>query len=277
MTTLAKLSPAGAFGKSMLAAALILALAGCNRESVRNSLTEDQANDMVAKLISNDIAAKKKAHDKEKFEVTVPHDDFGFALQIVRQYGLPREPFQSPMCETFKKTGMISAPMEDRARMMCSKALELERAVYQGIDGVVTVTAQVSNPERDPINPKTETSHVAITIKHRPDARIDVDKVRAIARDSNAGVDANNVSVILFEAQAIQRAITGSGSTSSFSSKAAASWFAVLGVIVLLAGAAIWLYSARFSGKARSKKGVTLPTVVPSTSGSSAQPAQGDD
>ena len=248
-----------------IAVALVL-LAGCNRESVRKNLTEDQANEVMAVLVLHEVAAAKEALEKKEFEVTVPREDLGYALQIVKQYALPRDIYQTPMCEIFKKQGMISVPIEDRARWMCSKALSLERAVFQGIDGVVTVTSSVSYADRDPFSDKQEPPHAAVTIKHVKDARIDVDKVKAIARDSNAGILADNISVTLFEAQVIPRTTVTS---SAAATKSIAFWIAMIGLTVLVAGAGVWLYNNRFGSsrvaKTASAKTANAKAIVPST------------
>ncbi len=257
-------------------AVVLLLLTGCNRESVRKNLTEDQANEVMAVLVLHEVAANKESLEKKEFEVTVPREDLGYALQIVKQYALPRDIYQTPMCEIFKKQGMISVPIEDRARWMCSKALSLERAVFQGIDGVVTATSSVSYPERDPFSDKQELAHAAITIKHVKDARIDVDKVKAIARDSNSGIVAENISVTLFEAQAIPRTTSASAAASN---KSLAFWVALIGIAVLVAGGSVWLLNSQFLAKRRGQKGKALGIVVASASAESVGVgvAHGDD
>jgi type III secretion system YscJ/HrcJ family lipoprotein len=240
-------------------AATVMLLAGCNRDSVRKNLTEDQANEVMAVLVLHEVAAKKEALEKKEFEVTVPREDLGYALQIVKQYALPRDIYQTPMCEIFKKQGMISVPIEDRARWMCSKALSLERAVFQGIDGVVTVTSSVSYADRDPFSDKQEAPHAAVTIKHVKDARIDVDKVKAIARDSNAGILADNISVTLFEAQVIPRMTVASNAATT---KSIAFWVAMIGLAVFVAGGGLWLYNKGF-GPLRGHEEVKAKGIVP--------------
>lgn len=240
-------------------AVAVMLLAGCNRESVRKNLTEDQANEVMAILVLHEVAAKKDALEKKEFEVTVPSEDLGYALQIVKQYALPRDIYQTPMCEIFKKQGMISVPIEDRARWMCSKALSLERAVFQGIDGVVTVTSSVSYADRDPFSDKQEAPHAAVTIKHVKDARIDVDKVKAIARDSNAGILADNISVTLFEAQVIPRTtVTANAATT----KSFAFWIAMIGLAVFVAGGGLWLYNNGFGSRPGRKEVKTKGIVL---------------
>jgi type III secretion system YscJ/HrcJ family lipoprotein len=265
-------------GPLMWAAVAVLAilLSGCNRESVRKNLTEDQANEIMAVLVLHQVAATKEALEKKEFEVTVPREDLGYALQIVKQYALPRDIYQTPMCEIFKKQGMISVPIEDRARWMCSKALSLERAVFQGIDGVVTVTSSVSYADRDPFSDKQEAPHAAVTIKHLKDARIDVDKVKAIARDSNAGILADNISVTLFEAQVIPRATM---TTNAATTKSISFWVAMIGLGVLLAAGCVWLYNNRFGslgiGKKTKAKGIVPVRTAGDRSVASGSP--GDD
>jgi type III secretion system YscJ/HrcJ family lipoprotein len=259
-------------------AVLAILLSGCNRESVRKNLTEDQANEIMAVLVLHQVAATKESLEKKEFEVTVPREDLGYALQIVKQYALPRDIYQTPMCEIFKKQGMISVPIEDRARWMCSKALSLERAVFQGIDGVVTVTSSVSYADRDPFSDKQEAPHAAVTIKHLKDARIDVDKVKAIARDSNAGILADNISVTLFEAQVLPRTTV---TTNAVTTKSISFWVAIIGLGVLLAAGGIWLYNNRFGsfgiGKKTKTKAKGIVPVGTARDPSAASGSVGDD
>lgn len=272
--SISKLAPTPQFRGPLVWVAMTVAvmlLAGCNRESVRKNLTEDQANEVMAVLVLHEVAAKKDALEKKEFEVTVPREDLGYALQIVKQYALPRDIYQTPMCEIFKKQGMISVPIEDRARWMCSKALSLERAVFQGIDGVVTVTSSVSYADRDPFSDKQEAPHAAVTIKHVKDARIDVDKVKMIVRDSNAGIIADNISVTLFEAQAIPRTTVTSNAATT---KSIAFWIAMIGLTVIVAGGGVWLYNNRF-GPLRSGKKVKNTGIVPVGKTSERPAAQG--
>lgn len=254
----------------------VLFLSGCNRESVRNGITEDQANEMMAVLIFHEVAAKKVAREKGTFEVVVPKEDIGYALRVVMQYQLPRDPSQSPTCRIFKKEGMISAPIEDRARWMCSKSQELEKAILHGIDGVVTVTARVSYGERDALAEKMDPPHASIAIKHRKDARIDIDKIKAIAKDSNAGIDASNVSVHLFDAEVIPRkGRSAPADNAATGTTLSATWVGVIGLFVLLAGIGHWLYSSGIVVKWFARRRAQLPAVTKDQAPEQ-QPAQGD-
>jgi type III secretion system YscJ/HrcJ family lipoprotein len=254
----------------MVLAVAVLILAGCNREIVRNGMTEDQANEVMSVLISYGVESKKVPRDKAGFEVNVPKEDLGYSLQLMKQYELPRDPLASPTCRVFKKEGMISAPIEDRARWMCSKALELEKAVHYAIDGVVTATARVSYPERDPLADKgSEVPHASIAIKHRRGARIDVDKVKAIMHDSNSGVKQENVSVTLFEADYIPR--HRAGAESEKSAMPSATLVGVIGGLVMVSGAAFWLRGSGLWTRFRNRGKKQLPAVVnsnPSAPGS---------
>ena len=114
------------------------------------------------------------------------------------------------------------------------------------------------------------------TIKHVKDARIDVDKVKAIARDSNAGILADNISVTLFEAQVIPRTTVTS---SAAATKSIAFWIAMIGLTVLVAGAGVWLYNNRF-GSSRLAKTASAKAIVPSinaTERPAAHGVSGDD
>jgi type III secretion system YscJ/HrcJ family lipoprotein len=240
-------------GAALLSAILLMALAGCNKEIVRNQLTEDQANEISVALFSMKLSPSKEFHDKA-WQISVPRDDYAFALAIIQQYGLPRARYQSAICDQFKKDGMISSGMEDRGRSMCAKSHDLETAL-RSIDGVVWPSVSVNIPGRDPLAEKSEKPTAYAFIKHKPNARIEVDKIRQMVRDSLSGLQIENVSVSLNELQPLLRADfqpQGSGQTSLPNLAFA---FAGLGIFALVAGGLVWWLRRRPSQ-------ATLPVVV---------------
>jgi type III secretion system YscJ/HrcJ family lipoprotein len=238
-------------GKVLLCGLTLLALTACNREIVRSQLTEDQANEISVALFSAKIAPVKSIGEKSAdnklaaWQVAVPKEDYAFALAIIQQYGLPRTQYQSAMCQQFKKDGMVSSGVEDRGRDMCAKSHDLETAL-RSIDGVVWPTVRVSIPGRDPLAEKSDKPSVSVTVKHTPQARIEVDKIRQMVRDSVSGVPLDNVSVAITELQPLLRANYQPEASSGQSILATLSLvLGVLGVVAVAAGAIVWFRRRR--------------------------------
>lgn len=251
---------AARLGRVVLCGLSLLALAACNREIIRTELTEDQANEISVTLFAAKISPVKTMGEKKTWQVAVPREDYAFALATLQQYGLPRTQYQSAMCQQFKKDGMVSSGVEDRGRDMCAKSHDLETAL-RSFDGVVWPTVRVSIPGRDPLAEKSEKPSVSVTVKHTKDARIEVDKIRQMVRDSVSGVPIENVSVAITEMQPLDRATfqKPAGDLSSLL-PTLSMVLGVLGLGAVAAGAFVW--------QRRRRVGIALPSTVVNSMGS---------
>ena len=101
---------------------------------------------MLAALINAGMDAQKIAGKEGMVGLSVPASQVGRALDLLRAQGLPRERFAG-MGEVFKKEGLISSPLEERARYLYALSQELG-ATLTKIDGVITARVHVVLPER---------------------------------------------------------------------------------------------------------------------------------
>lgn len=191
-----------AFSRVVLLLVLAVCLSACGaRIELMSGITEAEANELMAVLISAGIDANK-GRAKTGSSVSVPESDIGRSMQALSIAGLPRKRLTS-LGEVFKKDGMISTPVEERARYIHALSQELEHTLQQ-IDGVVTARVHVVLPERVSPGEPLQPSSAAVFIKHRPefDGDLIVPKVRHMVSSSIPGLNGSareKVSVVMVE------------------------------------------------------------------------------
>lgn len=155
--------------------ALCLMLVGCgDRVELFRGLTEQDANDVIAELADQHIQADKRI-DKEGVSVLADGSQINRAVRVLDAAGLPRRSRET-LGEIFKKEGVISTPLEERARYIYALSQELESTLSQ-IDGVVVARVHVVLPERIAPGEPVQPASAAVFIKHT--AALDTDGVRA--------------------------------------------------------------------------------------------------
>lgn len=193
--------------RPLVMALIVLLLTGCGeRMELHRDLSEQDANEVLAELASKHIDAQKRL-DKNGVAVLVASDDISRAVRALEAVGLPRRS-RSSLGEVFRKEGVISSPLEERARYLYALSQELEQTLSQ-IDGVVVARVHVVLPERiapgEPVLPAS----AAVFIKHR--AELDPDsvlpRIRRMVASSIPGIsgaDDKKLAVIFVPAQGYQ-------------------------------------------------------------------------
>ncbi|MGI9510409.1 MAG: type III secretion system inner membrane ring lipoprotein SctJ [Geminicoccaceae bacterium] len=154
----------------LLAFGLCLLLAACKVE-LHSNLDERDANEILAVLMKNGIAASRTAAKDKTLTVMVEEANFAEAVDILQAHSLPREKFND-LCSVFTGEGMISSPVEDRARLVCALSQELSRTISE-IDGVLSARVHVVLPENTLGRAKVKPSSASVFIRHHEDAPID--------------------------------------------------------------------------------------------------------
>ncbi len=149
--------------KTALAFAALLALAGC-RVEVYDKLSQRDANEITALLLSSAIDAKRIEEKDGTFAVEVPEGDFADAVQIIADSGLPRPQFHS-MVDVFENDRLIASPSEERARLGYAISQELSQTVSE-IDGVVSARVHLATPALDPLGRRVGKSSASVAIHH---------------------------------------------------------------------------------------------------------------
>lgn len=158
--------------KYLLAALCALLLSGCGDETVLNSnLSESDANDIIAALNYYQIVAGKRV-EKSGVSVLVAETDIERSVNILDAAGLPRKA-RTNLGEVFQKSGVISSPMEERARYIYALSQEVESTLSQ-IDGVVVARVHVVLPERispgEPVQPASASVFIKYADALDPDS-----------------------------------------------------------------------------------------------------------
>jgi type III secretion protein J len=157
-------------GAALVCAAVLLT--ACGRQvDVFSTGTEGEANEVLSALLDADIRANKVT-EKSGVSVTVRDADVGKALDLLRAQGLPRERFDG-LGKTFRKEGLISSPLEERARYIYALSQELADTLSR-MDGVVAARVHVVLPEVGNSGDATTRSTAGIFIKHQPGYNLQV-------------------------------------------------------------------------------------------------------
>lgn len=171
---------------------LLLSLAGCDSATspLHRGLSETEANRLVSFLDRYEITAGKKV-ERDGVTVFVASAELARAARLSSRAGLPRADYKS-FGAIFPKDGLISSPLEERARMTFAVSQQIE-AMLADIDGVVSARVNVVIPERR--NGRfSETPSAAVLIRHLDGLETDMltNKIRRLVASSVPGlVDAD--------------------------------------------------------------------------------------
>lgn len=154
----------------MIALLICMSLAACKVE-LNSGLDERDANQIIAVLLKNGISAHRDVAKDETLTVFVEENRFAEAVDILEAHSLPREKF-SDLCSVFSGDGMISSPVEDRARLICALSQEISRTISE-IDGVMSARVHVVLPKNDIGRSNAKPSSASVMIRHHEDAPLD--------------------------------------------------------------------------------------------------------
>jgi len=154
----------------MFSFGLCMLLVACKVE-LHSGLDERNANEIMAILLKNGISASRESTKDNTLTVLVEEKSFADAVDILQAHSLPRQKFDD-LCSVFAGEGMISSPMEDRARLICALSQELSRTISE-IDGVMSARVHVVLPENDLGRKTAKPSSASVFIRHHEDAPVD--------------------------------------------------------------------------------------------------------
>lgn len=219
-----------------------LALAGCSgRVELLASVPEADANEVIAALINQGVGATKVSGKEGMVGVRVPANQSARAVDILRVLGLPRERFAG-MGEVFRKDGLISSPVEERARYLYALSQDLS-ATLSRIDGVLFARVHLVLPERGSGGEPPMPASAAVFIKHRSEANLEAlqPQVRRLVTNSIPGLSSDRVSTVLVpSSMALPESSAGPSNVLGVRVESGSIWslVALLLVFVLVAGAA---------------------------------------
>jgi len=175
-------------------------LAGCARTPLYSALTEVQANEVQAALLSAQIDADKNPVPKsDLWSVSVAHDKIPQAMAVLNASGLPRLRLHT-LGDVFPKEGFVSSPLEERARYVFALSQEVQHTLMQ-LDGVVDARVHIALPDRNLLDDKPQSASASVVIIERPGAALESREtdIKAIVTDGIEGLrDINRVTVKFF-------------------------------------------------------------------------------
>lgn len=177
----------------LLATALVLS--GCKAE-LYSDLSEREANQIVAALMEIGIPASKEAGRADGVTVMVEQSRFAEAISLLNARGLPSAQYES-FGDVFQKEGLVSSPVEERARYIYALSQELSRTVAE-IDGVLSARIHVVLPESDMLGRNLQPSSASVFIRHSPDAPVTdfTAQIKQLVANSIEGLVYDNVTVV---------------------------------------------------------------------------------
>lgn len=198
---------------------LAVALAGCARKiELMAAIPESEANEVLGALQNAGIAADKVPGKEGMVGLQIQADQVGRAVDLLREQGLPRERF-SGMGEVFKKEGLISSPMEERARYLYALSQELAATLNQ-IDGVIVARVHVVLPERSSTGEGTQPASAAVFLKYQDGYDLEglQPLVRRLVANSIPGLSPDKLTLVMVPSQPPRmRQGGGGGAPSSLS------------------------------------------------------------
>lgn len=151
----------------LLAMSLLLTgLSACGQKKIEllTNLDENNANLVISALLSHGIQSSK-IREEETLTVIISEKDMAEAVSILQAKGLPNSN-RHTLGEIFKKEGMISSPLEERARYIYALSQELEFTLSK-IDYVILTRVHIVLPERIAPGQPIQPASAAVFIKHK--------------------------------------------------------------------------------------------------------------
>jgi type III secretion protein J len=174
-------------------------LCGCGKTDLLSNMDEPQANDVISVLQQANLAAAKRPGVEATWTVTIGDaDKFSQAVELLKSKGFPKTNFNN-LGKVFQKSGLVSSPLEERARLMYAMAESISETLSK-IPGVLTARVHVVLPENDPYAENNIPSSAAVFISYRAESNLEesVREIKYLVTNSIQGLSYDKVSMALF-------------------------------------------------------------------------------
>ncbi len=167
------------------------------RIELLRDISESEANEAMAALLDAGISSSKIPGKEGLVSLDVDQSKVAQAIAILNAEGLPRERFVK-MGDVFRKEGLISSPLEERARYIWALSQELSATLSQ-IDGVIKARVHVVLPEKTGGGEPSLPSSAAVFIKHKQGVILDdsVAQIKRLVSNSIPGLSSDKVTVVM--------------------------------------------------------------------------------
>lgn len=176
-----------------------IVLCGCGKADLLSNISEEEANDVMSILQQANLPATKKAGAESTWTVVINDvNNFSKAVELLKSKGFPKVNFDN-VGKIFQKSGLVSSPLEERARLMYAMAETISETLSE-IPGVLTARVHVVLPENDPYAEGNIPSSAAVFITYRAEANVEesVREIKYLVTNSIQGLSYDRVSVALF-------------------------------------------------------------------------------
>jgi type III secretion protein J len=182
--------------KKFLIISLFCILAGC-KVDLYSELSEEQANEMIALLLQNDIYAEKMIQKGGLVTLRVDENQFASAVNLLKVNGYPKNSYVTSEI-LFQDSGMVSSPTEEWAKFTYARSQEVAQTLSQ-IDGVVLARVHIAVPKKITVIDKAQPPSASVLIKYDPayDLVSLTPHIKKLVMNSIEGLEYDQVSLVM--------------------------------------------------------------------------------
>lgn len=190
---------------------LVLLLVACGDETLYSKLSEREANEMVALLLSSGLSASKGQDQDEQYKVMVAKDSFAQAFSLLAINGFPKQTYDT-LGDVFAKEGFVSSPLEERARLNFALSQEIANTI-SSVDGVLLARVHLAVPPKDDLTDKVSPASASVFIKHRADIDLSgsTGMIKNLVVNGIENLDYDDVTVAFFKSGGVNNVRSSAG------------------------------------------------------------------
>ncbi|AIJ07826.1 MULTISPECIES: type III secretion system inner membrane ring lipoprotein SctJ [Edwardsiella] len=171
----------------------IFLITGC-KEILYSELSEAEANQMQALLLTNNIDVDKTIEKSKAISLSVDKKDFVKSIKILNDNGFPKKKLVS--IETiFPASQLISSPMQESAKLNFIKEQSIEKFLNK-IPGVVDSSVTLNALKTDGSSGVSTASVLIITA---PQANLEpsINQIKGLVKNSVDELSIENITVVI--------------------------------------------------------------------------------
>lgn len=177
-------------------------LVGCNTATLRDDLSQDQANEVVAALVRNGIHAsvERETGGRGKYRVEVKRAAYSEAVSLLHDLGLPSQS-RASFSDMIASRGLMPDSREVEAlRLDRALAAELEEAIENN-PAILSarVIVRLNSTSLDVLGEGAEAG-VSAVVRTRPGSEAHEEDIRAVLSQGVPGVDAEHIRIQMHHA-----------------------------------------------------------------------------
>lgn len=167
-----------------------------------SGLSQEQANEMVALLLQNDVSAEKVIDKDGSVTLMVEEGQFSSAVNLLKINGYPKNEYATSEV-LFQDGGMVSSPTEEWAKFTYARSQEVAQTLSQ-IDGVVLARVHIAVPKKLSVIDKARPPSASILLKYDPSYDLPslAPHIKKLVMNSIEGLEYDQVSLVMTPAMA---------------------------------------------------------------------------